>query len=426
MKVLIIGSGGREHALAWKIAQSPKVDKLFVAPGNAGTAKIAENVDIKVTDFPKLIKFAKENNVGLTIIGPDNLLALGIVDEFQKAGLRVFGPIKKAARIESSKSFSKNLMLKKKIPTARFDVFDDYSKALDYLKDQTFPIVIKASGLALGKGVSICKDSDEAKEALNLIMVDKTFGDSGSEIVIEEFLGSDQEISIHCITDGKDFIVFPTAQDHKPIHDGDKGPNTGGMGTYAPIPWAGQDYLDWASDKVIKPILKGLEELDTNFVGCLYPGLKLTTAGPKVLEFNARFGDPETQSYMRLLETDLVDIIEACIDGKLSEIKPVWRKGYAICVILASKGYPISRGEDVPIHGIDEAEKMPDVIVFHSGTKQVSDVVTASGGRVLGVTAIGETLQEAIHKAYMAVGRIEFDGMQYRTDIGAKALNPVC
>jgi len=421
--ILIIGGGGREHALAWKVAQSPKVEKVFVAPGNAGTGKIAENIDIKATDFPELIKFAKENNVELTIVGLDDPLAMGIVDEFQKAGLKIFGPCKKAARIESSKAFSKNLMQEKKIPTARFEIFSSYKKALKYVANQKFPIVIKASGLALGKGVLICQTLDDAKNALNSILIDKTFGDSGNEVVIEEFLGNDQEISIHCITDGKEILIFPTAQDHKPIYDGDEGPNTGGMGTYAPIPWAGQDYLDWATEKVIKPALEGLEEKGSRFLGCLYPGLKLTAIGPKVLEFNARFGDPETQSYMRLLETDLMDIIEACLDGKLGEIKAKWSKGFVVCVIIASKGYPINSGEDVPIFGIEKAEKIPGVVVFHSGTKLVDDKIFASGGRVLGVTAIGETLQEAIRNAYMAVGLIKFDGMQYRKDIGAKSLN---
>jgi phosphoribosylamine--glycine ligase len=421
--ILIIGGGGREHALAWKFAQSSKVKKIFVAPGNAGTGKIAENVNIKSTDFPRLIKYVKENDIELTIVGPDDPLALGIVDEFRKVGLKIFGPSKKAARIESSKVFSKNLMKEKKIPTARFETFSDYKKALDYMTIQKLPIVIKASGLALGKGVSICQTFDEAKNALYSILVDKMFGDSGNEVVIEEFLGNDQELSIHCITDGKEILIFPTAQDHKLIYDGDKGLNTGGMGTYAPIPWAGKDYLDWTIKKVIKPALEGLEEKDSKFIGCLYPGLKLTTSGPKVLEFNARFGDPEAQSYMRLLKTDLVDIIEACLDEKLKEIKTKWNKGFAVCVIIASKGYPISHGEDVQIFGIEEAEKIPGIVIFHSGTKLVNSEIFTSGGRVLGVTAVGKTLKKAINSAYMAVSHIKFDGMQYRKDIGAKALN---
>lgn len=422
LKVLIIGSGGREHAIAWKIAQSKRVEKIFVAPGNAGTTEIAENIDLSATDFSKLIKFSRDNKIDLTIVGPDDPLALGIVDEFQRAGLKVFGPSKKAARIESSKSFSKNLMQEKRIPTAKFETFSDYKKALKYIEDQKLLLVVKASGLALGKGVTICQTIDVAKTALESIMVDKIFGDSGSKVVIEEFLGNGQEISIHCITDGKDFLLFPTAQDHKPIYDNDKGPNTGGMGTYAPIPWAGQEYLDFAGNMVIKPVLAGLSSKGSRFVGCLYPGLKMTSGGPKVLEFNARFGDPETQSYMRLLETDLVDIIEACLDGKLKEIKPIWSKGFAACIMIASKGYPESRGKDVPISGIVKAKEIPDVIVFHSGTKRDNGTIMAAGGRVLGITATGETLQEAIDKAYLAVDCIKFDGMQYRTDIGAKAL----
>ncbi len=282
--------------------------------------------------------------------------------------------------------------------------------------------MIKASGLALGKGVSICQNIEEATEALRLMMVQKTFGDSGMEVVIEEYLGNDQEISIHCITDGKDVLIFPTSQDHKAIYDGDNGPNTGGMGTYAPIPWAGKEYLDWAKDKVIMHTLESLEAKESKFTGCLYPGLKVTAGGLKVLEFNARFGDPEPQTYMRLLKTDLVDIIEACLDGELATIKPVWSKKYAVCVIIASKGYPISRGDAVPISGIDDAEKISDVVVLHSGTKLVNDRLMATGGRVLGVTATAKTLEDAIHKAYLAVGCIKFDGMQYRNDIGSKAL----
>jgi len=421
--VLVIGSGGREHAIVWKISKSPRVGKIFVAPGNAGTSELAENVEIQTTNFPELIKFATENKIDLTIVGPDDPLSLGIVDEFQKAGLRIFGPTKNAARVESSKAFSKDLMKKQNVPTATYKIFRDSKIAIDYLKNQKFPLVVKASGLALGKGVSICQTFREAEDAVNSIMIDKSFGDSGSEIIIEEYLGKDQEISIHCITDGKDFLLFPTAQDHKPIFDGDKGPNTGGMGTYAPIPWAGKEYLDWASKNVIKPILKGLKEYGSNFTGCLYPGLKLTNEGLKVLEFNARFGDPETQSYMMLLDTDLLDIIDACLDGTLSQLKVNWKSEFAVCVILASEGYPVNRGKDVPIKGIKEAEKVHGAVVFHSGTKKDDGQIFASGGRVLGVSATGKTLREAVNIAYKAITKIEFDGMQYRKDIAAKALS---
>lgn len=357
----------------------------------------------------------------LTVVGPDDFLALGIVDQFQKAGLKIFGPSKKAARIESSKIFSKNLMKKMKIPTAKYQIFDDYGKALKYIGSQSFPIVIKVNGLALGKGVLICKTINEAKESLKNIMIDKTFGDSGNLVVIEEFLGSGQEISIHCITDGKDILIFPTAQDHKPIYDGDKGPNTGGMGTYVPIPWARKDYLDWATETVIKPILKGLAKTKSKFSGLLYPGLKLTDSGPKVLEFNARFGDPETQSYMRLLNSDLLDIFEGCTDGQLGKIKSKWKTGFAVCVIIASKGYPLHCGKDVPIKGIIEAEKIPNIVIFHSGTTVKDNKIFASGGRVLGVTATGKTLEKAVKTAYKAVAKIKFEGMQFRNDIAAKA-----
>lgn len=422
LNILVIGGGGREHALIWKIAQSLRVKKIFIAPGNAGTSELAENVDIEATDFPKLIEFAKRKKIDLTIVGPDDPLAMGIVDEFKKAGLRIFGPNRSAARIESSKVFSKNLMKEMQIPTAQYKTFSEYDNALEYAKKHKLPIVIKASGLALGKGVLICRTFNEVEDTLKNIMVDKVFGESGNEIVIEEFLGNDQEISIHCITDGKNILIFPTAQDHKPIYDGDKGPNTGGMGTYAPIPWAGKDYLDWATKNVIKPTLKGLEKKDSKYLGCLYPGLKLTKEGPKVLEFNARFGDPETQAYMRLLKTDLIDVFEACLDGNLSKIKAKWKPGFAVCVIIASKNYPVNRTKETLINGLLEAEKIPDVVIFHSGTKTKDGKVYASGGRILGVTATGETLKAAIDIAYQAVEKIKFDGMQYRKDIGAKAL----
>lgn len=422
-KVLVIGSGGREHSLAWKLAQSPSVKQVFVAPGNAGTSKLATNIDIKTTEIGKLKEFAINNNIDLVVVGQDDPLALGIVDEFNKIGIKIFGPSKNAARIESSKSFSKDLMKKQNVPTARYEIFNNFNKALDYLSKSSFPIVIKASGLALGKGVSICRSEDEAIAALKSIMVDKAFGDSGNEVVIEEFLGSDQEVSIHCITDGKSSLLFPTAQDHKPIYEDDKGPNTGGMGTYAPIPWAGQDCLDWAKKEVINPILVGLKTEKSDFTGCLYPGLKLTREGVKVLEFNARFGDPETQSYMRLLGSDLYDIFEAVVEKRLNRITPKWRSGFAVCVIIASEGYPSTKSSPTPITGINEAEKIPGVIVFHSGTKISNSDICTAGGRVLGVTAIGDTLQEAVDTVYRAVECIKFKGMQYRKDIAAKALN---
>ncbi|MFA7244094.1 MAG: phosphoribosylamine--glycine ligase [Patescibacteria group bacterium] len=421
INILVIGGGGREHALVWKIAQSPRVAKIFVAPGNGGTAKLASNIDIKSTDFKALINFAKSNQIGLTIVGPDDPLALGIVDSFQKAGLRIFGPSKKAARIESSKIFSKNLMKAASVPTAKFRTFNNFEKALSYIKLQNMPIVIKANGLALGKGVSICNSLEEAKAALKKIMVEKAFGASGDSVVIEEYLGSDQELSIHCITDGKTSVIFPTSQDHKQIFDGDIGPNTGGMGTYAPVPWAGKDYLKWAENKVIKPVLVGLKKKNIEYAGCLYPGLKLTKDGPKVLEFNARFGDPETQSYMRLLDSDLIEIIEACIDGKLKDLDVKWKLGFAACIIIASKGYPASKSKEIPIVGIDGAEKIPNVVVFHSGTKIKDGGICTSGGRVLGVTATGKTLKQALDSVYQAVDQIKFEGMQFRTDIGAKA-----
>jgi phosphoribosylamine--glycine ligase len=490
-KILIIGSGGREHALAWKLKQSPRVGKIYIAPGNAGTAQLGENVDIKATDVTALVKFADEHKIYFTIVGPDDALALGIVDEFQKRGLKIWGPNKLAAQIEASKAFAKELMQKNNIPTAEFKTFTDYEKALKYVQEHfkrsapiyglqpinrhaTLPIVIKASGLALGKGVSVCKTTDEAKKFLKEVMVDKIFGDAGNEVVIEEFLQG-QEFSIHAFSDGETFKLLPSSQDHKPIFDGGLGPNTGGMGTIAPVPWVSKAIMDEVSSKIVKPALEGLKNLGCPFVGLLYPGL-MAVSPPfqggvdrearrggwspsafaeasaddplnnkskwvKVIEFNARFGDPETQSYMRLLKTDLLDILEACVKGKIADIKIEWSKKYACCVILASDGYPGKYEKGKIITGIKEAEKMEDVVVFHAGTAPCSlpplaeggllvrqsfsdggGGVITNGGRVLGVTAIADDLQSALDKAYAAVKLIHFDGMHYRKDIGAKSL----
>lgn len=421
--VLVVGSGGREHALAWRLKKSEKVGNIYVAPGNGGTAKIAENVDIKALDFPALIAFVKEKNIGLTVVGSDDPLAAGIVDEFEKEGLRVFGPSKNAARVEASKAFSKDLMKRAGIPTASYETFSDFDQAYEYVQNGKLPIVIKASGLALGKGVVICETLEEAKTALEEIMVKKIFGESGNQVVVEEYLGNDQEISIHALTDGKNAFIFPTSQDHKTIFEGDKGPNTGGMGTFAPLPWAGQEVLDWAKERVVLPALAGLAEVDSKFTGCLYPGLKLTADGPKVLEFNARFGDPETQSYMRLLKTDLFDLCNATIDGTIDQIEPSWRDGFAVTVMIASSGYPTSSSTPVEIFGVEEAENLENVVIFHSGTKLVDGKLFTAGGRVLGVSATGSSLQEAVDTAYQAVLKIKFEGMQYRKDIAAKSLN---
>ncbi len=419
--VLLIGSGGREHALAWKLAQSPRLGKLFIAPGNGGTARLGENVPIKGDDIPALIAFAKRSSIDLVVVGPDDPLAFGIVDQFQKEKFLVFGPTKAAAQIEASKVFAKQLMQEEYIPTAAFQVFTDYNEASRYLASQPVPIVVKASGLALGKGAIVCKTMEEGRAALKSIMIDRTFGNAGNEVVIEEFLEG-QEISIHAFSDGISRAVMPTAQDHKPVGEGDMGPNTGGMGTIAPVPWVTDELQNQIARTILDPTLRAMKKKGCTFSGCLYPGLKITPEGPKVLEFNARFGDPETQSLMRLLRTDLLDILHACASGKLNEVSIEWNSGYAVCIVMASGGYPGVYKRGLPIAGISEAEKREDVIVFHAGTKLADGGLVTSGGRVLGVSATGSTLAEALRKAYAGVEKIKFEGMYYRKDIGTKAL----
>jgi len=418
--VLIIGSGGREHALAWKLAQSPRIGKLYIAPGNGGTRQIAENVAIDATDIEGFVQFAEKNEIGLTVVGPDDPLALGVVDTSQARGLRIFGPTRAAAEIESSKAFAKNLMSEAGIPTATFKIFSEHDKALAYVRERGAPIVVKASGLALGKGVYVCKTLAQAETALSEIMLDHVHKNAGDEVVVEEFLDG-QEISIHAFCDGKTFVLLPPAQDHKPIRDGDEGKNTGGMGTIAPVSWVNADMLQTFGQQIVRPTLEMLAKRGRRFTGLLYPGLKMTSDGPKVLEFNARFGDPETQSYMRLLKTDLLDILEACVDGTLANLAIEWHSGFAACVVIASGGYPDEYKKGVPICGVARAERVPDVVVFHAGTSFDRELKT-SGGRVLGVTAIGDTLRDALDRAYEAAKLIEFESKQYRSDIGAKAL----
>jgi phosphoribosylamine---glycine ligase len=416
--VLVVGNGGREHALVWKLSQSLRIGKLYIAPGNGGTRDLAKNIPIRPTNVVGLLRFAEENKIGLTVVGPDDPLALGIGDAFRARGLRIFGPTRAAAEIESSKAFAKELMREANIPTASFRVFDDYSKALAYVHEHGVPIVVKASGLALGKGVYVCKTQAEAESALREIMHDRVHKDAGNKVVIEEFLDG-QEISIHAFCDGKTSILLPPAQDHKPIHDGDQGKNTGGMGTIAPVPWVTRQTLRLVDEQIVRPTLQALAKSSRPFTGLLYPGLKMTSSGPKVLEFNARFGDPETQSYMRLLKTDLLDILEGCVDGSLSELNIEWNSGFAVCVVIASGGYPDEYKKGIPVSGLAEAESIPGIVVFHAGT-EFTDELRTSGGRVLGVSAIGSTLEEALSHAYRAVQMITFEGMQYRHDIGAK------
>lgn len=433
-KILVIGSGGREHALAWKLAQSSQVEKIYVAPGNAGTAMLSdkgfaqvENIDIKVDKFSDLVHFAYKEDIYFTVVGPDDPLAAGIVDVFQAKGLRIWGPSEAAAQLEASKAFAKDFMAEHNIPTACFKTFtvennaqQIFDQALEYVQNQSLPIVIKASGLALGKGVTIAYTLEEAKTALQQIFIERVFGAAGDEVVIEEFLEG-QEVSIHVFSDGKSYKLLPTAQDHKPIYDGDKGPNTGGMGTIAPLPWLNSVDLKYIEERVVKPTIEGMTKDGIPFVGLLYPGLKMTPQGPKVLEFNARFGDPETQSYMRLLKTDLFEIIEASIDGKLNSINIEWENKSAACIVLASQGYPGNYEKGLEISGIADAETNPEIVVFHAGTKLESNKILTNGGRVLGVTAIANNLENALKLAYQAADKINFQGKTFRKDIGAKA-----
>ena len=419
--VLIIGSGGREHAFVWKLAQSPRVGKLFVTPGNGGTQQIAENVPIDADDIAGLVRFVESNNIGLTVVGPDDSLALGIVDAFRVRGLRIFGPTKAAAEIEASKSFAKKLMQEAGVPTAKFRIFRNYDAALAYIHEQGAPIVVKASGLALGKGAYVCETLAKAEYALAEIMLNKVHEGAGDEVVVEEFLDG-QEVSIHAFCDGKNHILLPPAQDHKQIGDGDRGKNTGGMGTFAPVSWVSAETMQLIDEQVVCPALQALDEHRRQFTGLLYPGLKMTADGPKVLEFNARFGDPETQTYMRLLKTDLFDILEACVDGTLADLAIEWNPGFAVCVVVASGGYPDKYKKNLPIKGVAEAESVSGVVIFHAGT-HIDEVLKTSGGRVLGISATGKTLREALNRAYKAVNHIQFENMQYRKDIGAKALS---
>ena len=418
-KILIIGSGGREHAIGWKIAQSPICGKLYFAPGNGGTLNIGVNIGIKATDIKSLITFVRKEKIDLTLAIPDDPLALGIVNEFQKEGLRIFGPTKEAAQLESSKSFAKNFMHRHNLPTAKFKTFIVFSEALKYVNTLNLPIVIKASGLAFGKGVIIAQTEREAHEALENILIKKVFAEAGKEVVIEEFL-TGSEISIHAFSDGRNYSIFPASQDHKRIGEGDTGPNTGGMGTIAPLPFVAEELKKNIEENIIKTTLAGMLEEKNIFSGVLYPGLMLTKDGPKILEYNARFGDHETETYMRLLHTDLLEIINACIDQNLDKIKIEWKKESACTIMLASSGYPGVYEKGKIIGGIKEAELEKNIVVFHAGTKIENSNLVTNGGRVLAVSAIGTNLKEALVIAYEAISKISFEGMQYRRDIGKK------
>jgi len=423
MDVLLVGGGGREHALAWKLAQSPRLGKLYVAPGNGGTRLVGENVPIGVMQFDELADFAKARKIRLTICSMDDPLVGGIVDFFQSQGLRIWGPTKAAAQIEGSKAFSKQLMREAGIPTADFKVCIDYEEARTYVLEKGVPIVIKASGLALGKGVYVCHTLEEAEKALKEVMVDRILNEAGKQVVIEQYLEG-QEVSIHAISDGKTHRMFPTSQDHKTIGEGDTGKNTGGVGTIAPVPWVSRETLLDIELRVVEPTLAALKKRGATFRGILYPGLKMSPGEPKVLEFNARFGDPEAQVYMRLMKTDILDLFEACVDGNLAKMEIEWDSGFAANIVMCSGGYPDEYKKGLPIAGIEDAEKVQGIVVFHGGTMFdfVSRTLVTSGGRVLGVSAVGATLKEALDKAYEAADKIQFEGKYYRRDIGAKAL----
>ena len=418
MKILVIGSGGREHALLWKLAQSPRATQLLCAPGNAGTAQLATNHPVAASDLPGLLALAKSEKVDLTLVGPDDPLAAGIVDLFQKEGLRVFGPMAAAARLESSKSFAKEFMLRHGIPTAGSATFSDAEAALNHCRASSYPLVVKADGLALGKGVVIAQTRGEAERAIHEIMVEKVFGDAGNTVVIEEFL-TGPECSLHALIDGENYILFPDAKDHKRALDGDQGLNTGGMGTISPSRVVDQEMQARLREEVMEPFVRGLAADGLPFKGMLFPGLMMTPNGPKVLEFNCRFGDPETQSLMRRLESDLLDLIDATIDGKLAAAKPLWDDRAAVCIVLASGGYPGPVEKGKVITGIEEASADPDIVVFHASTALKDAQVVTNGGRVLGITSLGATIEEASRKAYAAADKISFEGKQLRRDIGA-------
>ena len=418
MNILMIGSGGREHALIKKLLESPKCTKLYCAPGNGGISKDAECVNISVMDKEKMVEFAKTNAIDLVFVAPDDPLADGMVDAFDEAGIRAFGPNKNAAIIEASKVFSKDLMKKYNIPTAMYETFDNSAEAVDFIeKNNTYPIVIKADGLALGKGVIIAKDFDEAKEAVTSIMEDKKFGASGNHIVVEEFL-TGPEVSVLAFTDGKCVKPMVSSKDHKRAYDNDEGLNTGGMGTISPNPYYSDEIAQVCMDTIFVPTINAMNSEGRPFKGCLYYGLMITPNGPKIIEYNARFGDPEAQVVLPRLDTDLVDICEAVIDEKLSDLDIQWKDGAAACVVIASGGYPVSYEKGKVISGLDENGQVDGAIVYHAGTKFEDGNFLTNGGRVLGVTAIADNLDNALEKAYNAVSQIKFDDMHFRTDIG--------
>ena len=420
MKILVVGKGGREHALAWKLSQSKDVEKIYCAPGNAGISQIAENVPIEMTKLAELAAFACEKKIDLTVVGPELPLTMGIVDVFEEKGLRIFGPDKAAAEIEGSKAFAKDFMQRYHIPTASYKIFTDPNEALSFVPSASYPIVIKADGLAAGKGTVIVDNPDEAKRSVREIMVEKVFGEAGERLVIEEFLEG-EEVTVMALTDGERIIPMVSAQDHKRIYDGNKGPNTGGMGAYAPTNVIPEKMMQRIVEEILEPTINGLADMGRLYKGVLYTGIIVTARGPKVLEYNCRFGDPETQAVLPLLESDLVEIFSDIADGYLNIEEIKWKDKFGVCVVLASRGYPESAEKGILINGLDQREN-GQCMVFHAGTANASGKIITNGGRVLGVTAIDFTLKGAISKVYDCIQGISFEGMQYRRDIGMRAV----
>jgi phosphoribosylamine---glycine ligase len=421
MKILVIGGGAREHALAWKLQQSPKAKRIYVAPGNAGTRQVAQNVPIPASESEQLLRFALAEQIDLTVVGPDDALAGGIVDSFQAHDLRIFGPTQQAARLESSKSFAKGFMERHGIPTARFTRCESTQAASDALANYSYPVVIKADGLALGKGVTIARDRSEAEQAIDAMMQKKQFGAAGERLVIEEYLRG-AECSIHALIDGTNYLLFPSAKDHKTLYADNQGPNTGGMGTISPSPAMTATQMKEIEAKILRPFMRGIRDEELDFRGLLFPGLMLTRDGPVVLEFNCRFGDPETQAFLPRLQADLVDLLEATIDQRLDTISLSWSSQSAVCVVLASAGYPARYETGKTIRGLDRVESLGGVTVFHAGTKVTDDKIVTGGGRVLSVVGLGETLAQAREIAYGAAAKIEFEGKYFRPDIGSTQL----
>ncbi len=422
MKVLVIGSGGREHCLAWKIAQSDRVKEIFCAPGNAGSESLAKNIHIAPGDIKALGEFAGQRKIDLTVVGPEMPLVSGIVDEFKRRGLKVFGPQQKLALLEGSKVFAKETMARFSLPTAGFRTFENEEQAADYIREKGTPCVVKADGLAAGKGVFVCSNVEEAYQALKTAMVDRQFGDAGARVVIEDCLEG-EEASILVFSDGKNIVSLASSQDHKRIYDGDRGPNTGGMGAYSPAPVVTAQLEQRVNSEILQPLILGLNSEGKRYTGVLYAGLMVTASGPKILEFNVRFGDPETQVILPRLRSDLTEVMLATIEGNLDKVNLKWDKRPCICVVVASGGYPGNYEKGKEITGLQRAEKVQDTVVFHAGTKQENGKVFTSGGRVLNVVSLGEDLAQAQSRAYEAIEKVDFEKMYFRRDIGWRALN---